>query len=111
MILVVVKHPVRGEYADQWPTIVEPFTAATRAEPGNICFEWYRSSDDPATWLLLEAFVDGGAGKVHVDSEHFQAAIQRMPHLLRDVPEIINVEVPADGWSRMSEFEVEPRQS
>jgi quinol monooxygenase YgiN len=108
MILIVVKHPVRPEYADDWPTVVEPFTVASRAKPGNICFDWFRSADDPNLWLLVEAFADGDAGKVHVSSEHFQEAIKRMPQLLRDVPEIVNVEVPGNGWGRMSEFKVEP---
>ena len=43
MILIVVKVPVRPAYADQWPTVVEEFTAAARAEPGNVCFDWYRA--------------------------------------------------------------------
>jgi len=108
MILIVVKHPVRPEYADEWPAVVEEFTTATRSEPGNVCFDWYRSADDPTQWLLVEAFRDGEAGKAHVESPHFQAAIARLPQLLTDVPEIINVEVPGDGWSRMSELQVEP---
>ncbi len=108
MILIVVKHPVRPAYADQWPTVVEEFTVATRAEPGNVCFDWYRSSDDPNQWLLVEAFRDAEAGRAHVESDHFHAAIARLPQLLTDVPEIINVEVPGSGWSRMSELKVEP---
>ena len=47
MILVVVKNPIRPKYADDFPKLIEEFTAATRAEPGNICFDWYRSVDDP----------------------------------------------------------------
>lgn len=47
MILIVVKHPVRPQYADDWLRLVEEFTAATRAEPGNICFDWFRSVEDP----------------------------------------------------------------
>ena len=43
MLLIVVKHPVRTAYADERPTVVEEFTAAARAEPGNVCFDWYRA--------------------------------------------------------------------
>ena len=46
MIFIVVKHPVRPEYSDDWPFPVEEFSIATRSEPGNICFDWYRSADD-----------------------------------------------------------------
>jgi quinol monooxygenase YgiN len=107
VIFIAVKHPVRHEYADDWLSMVEEFTAATRAEPGNICFDWYRAADDPNQWLLVEAFRDGEAGKAHVESAHFQAAIAKLPKWLADVPEIVNVEVPGDGWAQMSEMSIE----
>jgi len=105
MILIVAKNPVRPEHADGWPSLMEEFTAATRAEPGNICFDWYRSVEDPNVYVLVEAFVDGAAGEAHVKSDHFQAAMARLSELLADVPEIVNVEVPT-GWSRMAEVQV-----
>jgi quinol monooxygenase YgiN len=49
MILIVVKHPVRPQYADTWTDLVEEFTVATRAEPGNISFDWFRSVEDPTS--------------------------------------------------------------
>lgn len=107
MIFIVVKHPVRPEHADAWPTLVEEFTSATRAEPGNISFDWYRSPEDPNLWLLVEAFRDGEAGKAHVESKHFKAAIDALPSWLSDVPEIVHVEVPDEGWARMSEIRIE----
>ncbi len=105
MILIVAKNPVRPEHADDWPSLMEEFTAATRAEPGNICFDWYRSVEDPNVYVLVEAFVDGAAGEVHVNSAHFKAAMVQLSELLADVPEIMNVEVAA-GWSRMAEVQV-----
>jgi quinol monooxygenase YgiN len=107
MIFIVVKQPVRPEYADQWLSLVEPFTSATRAEPGNIFFDWFRSTDDPNLYLLVEGFRDAEAGKVHVDSPHFKAAMEQLPHWLADVPEIINVEVVGHNWARMSELQVD----
>jgi quinol monooxygenase YgiN len=107
VILIVVKHPVRPEYADEWPSLVREFTVATRAEPGNISFDWYRSADDPNEWLLVEAFRDGEAGRAHVESAHFRAAVASLPTWLAHVPEIVHVEVPGDGWSRMSEIQIQ----
>jgi quinol monooxygenase YgiN len=104
MILIVVKQPVRAKYADDWPSLVEEFTTATRAEPGNISFDWYRSAEDPNTWMLVEVFRDAAAGELHVQSAHFKAAMEKMPHLLAAVPEIIHIDGPGDGWSRMSEI-------
>ena len=104
MILVVVKNPIRPKYADEFPSLVADFTAATRAEPGNICFDWYRSVDDPNMYVLVEAFEHAEAGDAHVNSEHFKKATELLPTLFAAVPEIVNVEVPG-GWSRMAEVE------
>ncbi len=103
MIFIVTKNRVRRRYADEWPSIVADFTAATRAEPGNLFFDWYRSVDDPTVYVLVEAFTDRAAGEVHVDSEHFKAAGRVLSDVLAAVPEIINVEVAGDGWSRVTE--------
>ena len=104
MIVIVVKHPVRPEYAETWTEVVADFTAATRAEPGCVSFDWYRSTDDPNGYLLVETFRDAAAGESHVASEHFKQAIARMPDLLAGSPQIVHVELPGEGWSRMREI-------
>jgi quinol monooxygenase YgiN len=106
MILIVAKNPVRPEYADNWPSLMDEFTRATRAEPGNVCFDWYRSVDEPNVYVLVEAFEDGAAGEAHVNSDHFKTAMERLSQFLADVPEIVNVEV-AGGWARMTEVRVD----
>ena len=106
MIFIVTKNRARRRYADDWVSLVGDFTAATRAEPGNLFFDWYRSVDDPTVYVLVEAFVDRAAGEAHVNSDHFKAATVVLSDLLTDVPEIINVEVP-DGWSRVTEGPVD----
>lgn len=105
MILIVVRHLVRPEHAEAFPRLVEDFTAASRAEPGVISFEWARSTDDPSVYFLVEAFRDAAAGQAHVDSGHFKAAIARMPGLLAGQPEIIHADLAAEGWSRMAELQ------
>ena len=47
MIFICVKFPVKPEHSDAWPEITRAFTEATRAEPGNLFFEWSRSIEDP----------------------------------------------------------------
>lgn len=108
MIFIVVKQRVRPEYADGWLDLVRPFTEATRAEPGNISFDWYRSPEDRNLWLLVEAFIDAEAGRKHVESEHFQAVTTALPKWLAEVPEIVHVETSSEGWDRMSEVQLEP---
>ena len=93
--------------ADTWIDSVRAFTEATRAEPGNLFFEWSRSVDDPNTFVLVEAFQDG-AGEAHVNSPHFGAAMELMPGLVSATPQIISLQgVDADGWGEMGE--VSPR--
>ena len=103
MILIVVKNPIRPKYADEFPKLVEEFTNATRAEPGCISFDWFRSVDDPNLYVQVEAFEDAAAGEAHVASEHFKKATGQLSQWLAAVPEIIHVDRPGDGWDTMSE--------
>jgi len=103
MILNVVKQPVRAKYADQFGELVREYVEASRNEPGCLSFEWYRSTDDPNMFVLVETFVDDEAGKVHVASDHFQKAMQDMPRWLSAAPTIIHVELPDDAWTDVSE--------
>jgi len=105
VIFIVVKNPVRPEFADDWVNLVDEFTSASRAEPGNVLFEWYRSVDDPTVYLLVEAFRDAAAGEAHVQSEHFAVASAKLRKWLAAVPEIVHVEAPGDGWARMGEVQ------
>lgn len=108
MIFIAVKFPVRSDQSDGWLDLVDDFTTATRAEPGNLFFEWSRSVADPDQFVLLEAFRDRAAGEAHVGSEHFKAAMARLPDAISETPRIVNVEVSADGWGRMAELQ--PRE-
>lgn len=103
MILIVVKQPVRAKYADDFPNLVADFTNASRAEPGCVSFDWYRSADDPNLYVLIEIFKDDAAGQAHVESEHFKVAGEAMPRWLSAAPEIIHVNVPGDDWSAVAE--------
>jgi quinol monooxygenase YgiN len=111
MIFIVVKFTVRPEQADDWLSMVEEFTQATRQEPGNVFFEWSRSVEKPNQFVLVEAFASKEAGGEHVNSEHFKTAMGWMPDVIEETPEIINVEVPQEGWSRMAELQPAGKQS
>lgn len=47
VIFIVVKFHVKPEWVDRWIELTTPFTEATRAEPGNLWFDWSRSIDHP----------------------------------------------------------------
>lgn len=107
MIFIVVKFETKPEWTERWAELVAEFTAATRAEPGNLWFEWSRSLDNSQEFVLVEAFRDAEAGSAHVNSEHFQQAMRELPQALAATPKIISQTIDATGWSEMAEMAVD----
>lgn len=105
MIFIAVKFKVKPEHADRWMDIVDDFTRATRAEAGNLWFDWSRSIDDPNEYVLLEAFKDDAA-EAHVASDHFQKATEDMPAYLQETPRIRNTVLDGDQWDDLGEMTV-----
>jgi len=54
----VRKFKAKPDWSDRWLDLVRDFTEATRAEPGNLWFDWSRSVEDPSEFVLVEAFRD-----------------------------------------------------
>jgi quinol monooxygenase YgiN len=106
MIFITAKFSVRPGDADAWPEITRSFTEATRGEPGCLWFDWSRSLADPAEYVLVEAFRDGDAGAVHVQSPHFRAAQAELPKHLTATPKIVSVTLNQDDWSELTELSV-----
>ncbi|MEO6510024.1 MAG: putative quinol monooxygenase [Nocardioides sp.] len=107
MIFITAKFRIKAEDADAWPDISRAFTAATRAEPGCLWFDWSRSVDDPQEYVLVEAFADDAAGGAHVRSDHFAAARRDLPPHLEATPRIVNFSVPGTEWSELGEMAVD----
>ena len=106
MISIVVKFNVRPECSDEWIDRIEPFTQATRQEPGNLWFDWSRSVENPHQFVLIEGFRDAEAGAEHVNTEHFKEAIRQAPPMLVATPEILYAELPGTEWSLLAEMSV-----
>ena len=106
MISIVVKFNVRPDCSDEWIARMNDFTQATRAEPGNLWFEWARSVENADQFVLLEGFRDADAGAAHVDSQHFKEAVRQTPPMLVDTPQILYVEIPGTEWSPLAEMSV-----
>lgn len=105
MIFICVKWRIKPEHADDWPEITREFTEATRAEEGNLFFQWSRSVDDPDEYVLIEAFREDAA-EAHVTSEHFRRARAELPQYVVGTPLVRNVVMEGDHWDTLGEFEV-----
>lgn len=104
MILINVKYKVKPEYVESFREKVDAFTQATRAEEGNIFFEWYQSTDEENVFLLIEAFQDDAA-EAHVSSDHFKKACVETPEYLLETPTVINTLIPGKTeWDELVEF-------
>lgn len=57
---------------------------ATRDEPGNICFDVYRSLEDPRDFTLVELYTDPSGLDAHRETPHFQAAMSVLPDLIEE---------------------------
>ena len=104
MIVIVVKQPVRSKYVEEWSSLVEEFTNATRSEPGCVSFEWSRSLENPNEIVLVEVFEDEEAGKRHVESDAFKRATEQLPKWLAGPPTIIHINGVSEGWTGMAEI-------
>ena len=106
VIFITAKFRVLPDHADDWADITREFTQATRAESGNLWFDWSRSLDDPTEYVLVEAFRDAEAGSAHVQSDQFNAAIAALPQYLVETPRIISQMIEQDDWSELGEMNV-----
>ncbi|WP_433007896.1 putative quinol monooxygenase [Kribbella sp. CA-294648] len=106
MIFITAKFKVLPEHADDWAAITADFTAATRAEPGCLWFDWSRSLDNPDEYVLVEAFADDDAAGAHVNSPHFKAAQSTLPPHLVETPRIVNFKLDQSDWSELGELAV-----
>ena len=106
MIFICVKWKVKPEHADQWIELTKSFTDATRAEPGNLFFDWSRSVEDPNEYVLIEAFKDDAA-EAHVTSDHLKAAQRDLPQYVQETPRVRNVQMDGDHWDELGEFKID----
>lgn len=104
MYFIVVKFQVKPEFTDSFMDHVTPFTQATRAEEGNLWFDWSVSVEDPNEFVLVEAFRDDEAAGSHVNSAHFAAGLDAMRPLLVSTPKIISRKVDGQDWEPMGEL-------
>ena len=107
MYFIVVKYQVKPEFTDSFMDHVAEFTEATRAEEGNLWFDWSISVEDPNEFVLVEAFRDDEAAGAHVNSAHFAAGLESMRPLLVSTPKIVSRKVDGEDWDTMGELVID----
>ena len=105
VIFIAARVKGKPEFAEEWLTHTDSFTRASRAEPGNLWFDWSRNVEDPNEYILLEAFADDAAA-AHVNSAHFKQAQVDLPPLLQETPRVRNMQIEGDGWDELGEMAV-----
>ena len=106
MYFIVVKYQVKPEFTPVFLEHTAEFTAATRAEPGTLWFDWSISVEDPNEFVLVEAFLDDDAAAAHVNSEHFAKGLESMRPLIVSTPQIVSRKVDGSGWDEMGELQI-----
>lgn len=106
MITVNIVFLPKVKYVENFRQTINRFTEETLAEEGCLIFEWFRSTDNPSEYLLFGAFTDEGA-KAHRKSDHFIRAMETLPPMLQQTPQIIQAAAPGKSeWDRFHEFQV-----
>ena len=99
MIFIAARFRVLAEHADAWPQITRSFTEATRAEPGNLWFDWSRDLDDPQEYVLIEAFEDDAAGDARGVRPLQAGAGRAAGSTWRRRPRILNTVLEGSEWN------------
>lgn len=66
MVVIVVKQTSAGQYADDWPSLVEEFHDGEPRRAGQHLLRLVPQPKDPNLWVLVEVFRDAEAGEAHV---------------------------------------------
>ncbi|UIK89948.1 putative quinol monooxygenase [Arthrobacter polaris] len=106
MYFIVAKFQIKPEFVQNFMVLVTPFTEATRAEPGNLWFDWSISVEDPNEYVLVEAFLDDEAAGRHVNSAHFKDGLVAMRPALAATPKIVSRKVDGSSWEEMGELQI-----
>ena len=73
MYILYVEIFVKPEYVDAFIDVIRANHLGSIAEPGNIRFDVARSTEDPTTFVLWEAYQDEAALEAHRATPHYLA--------------------------------------
>ena len=100
MFHVVATYGTKPGLTEDVLDLLKDMAAATRREPGNVSYEFYRGVEDPARIVILESYQDADDFDRHRESEHFVGigAGKIIPRLVsRHISTYTSVEVPHEA--------------
>ncbi len=88
--------PVLASAADDLRAALAGLQAATRAERGNLSYQWSESVESPNTFFSIENWESRQALDEHVGTAHVQAAVASLPGWLAAAPSLVGYETPEE---------------
>jgi quinol monooxygenase YgiN len=81
---IVVRFRAKDGADDKLAETLGTVARATRNEPANLCFDVYRSVEDPRDFTLVELYTEAAGLDAHRETPHFQTAMGILPDLLEE---------------------------
>lgn len=85
--VVLVRFRAKAGQERAFAKEMESAVSATRAEPGNRQFEFYRDQEDPSNFMLYEEFVDEAALQTHRERPEVTAHLAAIKPMLDGAPD------------------------
>lgn len=71
MFNVVAKYGAKQEMTEDVLALLAQMAAATRREPGNVSYDFYRGGEDPTQIVILGSYYEEEDFDRHLKSQHF----------------------------------------
>ena len=82
MIIVHGTFPIKSAFRDDALELMRHMAAASREEEGCITYEFYVGLSDPNMLLLFQEGESVDALQGHFETDHMEAFLQELPHVL-----------------------------
>ncbi len=69
--MIIVRLEVKADRVDDFLKLVTFNASESRKEPGNLRFDVLQSADDPASFLLYEAYDSPESAAAHKKTQHY----------------------------------------
>lgn len=81
---IIVRFRAKEGADDRMADTLGTVARATRDEPDNLCFDVYRSAEDPRDFTLVERYTAAAGLDAHRETPHFAAAMAVLPDLTEE---------------------------